>query len=248
MTFRLPGAPLTTVRVIDTTTGRGRPGPGALDSSGSTANPVPPRDAAGRLQGIRGAAGSPPGGSNASLKVSTDLPGERSLRGDDRRATAMWRRSSTRRRAPSCCRRPRGSTVRRPVVPWPAWEILWDAVSKPPREYVAPRASGRGVLERGPARRRRGEVTEDRSGLRPSCSASALPKAATARVRQRRLADARHPAQGVVPLRRRQSRRPPTTSASARSSGQTRRRTCTRCRRSSGPTSPTRPALSARRC
>jgi alpha-mannosidase len=33
---------------------------------------------------------------------------------------------------------------------WPAWEILWDTVSKPPREYV--KAPAIRVIERGPAR------------------------------------------------------------------------------------------------
>ena len=30
---------------------------------------------------------------------------------------------------------PRDSTLRRLLARWPAWEILWDTVNKPPREY-----------------------------------------------------------------------------------------------------------------
>jgi alpha-mannosidase len=145
---RWPGAPLAAVRVVDTTTGAEVPAQ-VLSSAAGTARilflaEVPPvsfrvfearRAAAPARSSVTATATSI---ENARYAVRLDANGDVASIFDKEARTELLK-------APA-----RLELFDNPSFRWPAWEILWDTVSKPPREFAT--APVVRVVERGPAR------------------------------------------------------------------------------------------------
>ena len=124
-----------------------------------------------------------------------------------------------------------------PSPSWPAWEVLYDTVQAPAREYVVePDDQDR----RARTRARRRSRSRARPPARRSSSTCGWPKAAIASTSRTSSTGARRTRSSRRRSRSpRRIRRRPTTSASARSSARTTSRTSTKCRRRSGRTSTT---------
>jgi alpha-mannosidase len=150
-TIQLPGAALTTVRVIDTATGHDVPAQVLASSAGSATilflADVPPIGF--KVFEVRRAAAAAPAATDrlkvtpASLEsgrylVKLDANGDVASITDKEAGTELLK-------APA-----RLELFDDPSFRWPAWEILWDTVSKPPREFATSPAVR--IVEKGPAR------------------------------------------------------------------------------------------------